>query len=180
MDLRWACLENDCQAMVVSASEQPSDSRWCLHVPHAYVAQAVVGEHCEAQEPPFLLHHLRSHWSRSFPHGYVFVRIFARARLEELISVVVVDQRRDRHYFLVLQARWGVLSQIQSACAGGRKETRGTRTDQTTFFLQHKEGGEDAINAMKKGESKESSRLRDVKRDWLVNFCYLFSHDRSN
>jgi hypothetical protein len=46
----------------------------------------------------------------------------------------VVGQRRDKHYFLVLQARLGELLRIQSACVAGRKERRETRIGQTAFF----------------------------------------------
>lgn len=141
--------------MVVSASEQPSDSRPCLHAPRAYVVQVAADEHCGLQESPPLLHHLRSHWSCCSPRGFVFATVVARARLEVTILVVVVDQRRGVHYSLALQARWGVLSRIQSACGGGRKERRGTRIDQTTFFLRYKEAEEGTIAMEKEAQREE-------------------------
>ena len=71
------------------------------------------------------------------------------------------------------------MSQIQSACAGGRKERRGTRTDQTTFFLQRKEGDEDAIAMKKKGPNRRIrqsfERLRCEERRPVFRLALYYS-----
>jgi hypothetical protein len=143
----------------VSASEQSSDSRPSLHAPRAYVVQVAADEHCGLQESPPLLHHLRSHWSCCSPRGFVFATVVARARLEVTILVVVVDQRRGVHYSLALQARWVVLSRIQSACGGGRKERRGTRIDQTTFFFTIQGSGRGCNSNGKRGPKRRSRQV---------------------
>jgi hypothetical protein len=106
--------------MAALVVKQPPDHRRHLRVRHTHgVLPAAVKRlwvDTMAQEP-VLPRHLRSHLSCCFPREDAFARAVARARLRELILVVAVGRRVDKHCCAVLQAQVGASSLNLNVCA---------------------------------------------------------------
>lgn len=81
----------------------------------------------------------------------------------------MVGQRRDKHYFLVLQARQGESLQIQSACVAG-KERREMMIDQTTFLVNNTRRRTRTRWCRGKGLKTRSSKTKWRFRETFNNF----------